>query len=64
VGASRSSADARASRLPYEPKRTRAPAGYTDAGKPLEARGKPRLIVVVVIARELAGHCWALATID
>jgi transposase len=30
----------------------------------LEARGKPRLIVVVVIARELAGHCWALATID
>ena len=30
----------------------------------LEARGKPRLIVVVAIARELAGHCWALATMD
>jgi transposase len=28
----------------------------------LEARGKPRLIVVVAVARELAGHCWALAT--
>jgi len=30
----------------------------------LEARGKPRLIVVVAVARELAGHCWALATIE
>ena len=30
----------------------------------LEARGKPRLIVVVAIARELAGHCWALATME
>ena len=30
----------------------------------LEARGKPRLIVVVAVARELAGHCWALATMD
>jgi hypothetical protein len=29
----------------------------------LEARGKPRSIVVVVaVARELAGHCRALAT--
>ena len=28
----------------------------------LEARGKPRSIVVVAVARELAGHCWALAT--
>jgi transposase len=28
----------------------------------LEARGKPRTIVVVAVARELAGHCWALAT--
>jgi transposase len=30
----------------------------------LEARGKPRTIIVVAIARELAGHCWALATMD
>jgi transposase len=30
----------------------------------LEARGKPRLIVVVAVARELAEHCWALATIE
>jgi hypothetical protein len=30
----------------------------------LEARGKPRSIVVVAIARELAGHCWALATME
>src|SRR5260221_8648188 len=30
----------------------------------LEARGKPRLIVVVTVARELAGHCWALATME
>jgi transposase len=30
----------------------------------LEARGKPRLIVVVAVARELTGHCWALATMD
>jgi transposase len=30
----------------------------------LEARGKPRTIVVVAVARELAGHCWALATIE
>jgi hypothetical protein len=30
----------------------------------IEARGKPRSIVVVAIARELAGHCWALATIE
>jgi transposase len=28
----------------------------------LELRGKPRSIVVVAVARELAGHCWALAT--
>src|SRR5205085_2289716 len=28
----------------------------------LEDRGKPRLIVAV--ARELAGHCWALATME
>src|SRR5579859_1867490 len=27
----------------------------------LEARGKPRSIIVVAVARELAGHCWALA---
>ena len=30
----------------------------------LEARGKPRTIVVVAVARELAGHCWALATMQ
>jgi len=30
----------------------------------LEARGKPRSIVVVAVARELAGHCWALATME
>ncbi len=30
----------------------------------LEARGKPRSIVVVAVARELAGHCWALATMQ
>jgi transposase len=28
----------------------------------LEARGKRRTIVAVAVARELAGHCWALAT--
>jgi len=28
----------------------------------LEGRGKPRTIVAVAVARELAGHCWALAT--
>jgi transposase len=30
----------------------------------LEGRGKPRTIVVVAVARELAGHCWALATMQ
>jgi transposase len=30
----------------------------------LEGRGKPRTIVVVAVARELAGHCWALATME
>src|SRR6266536_4559499 len=30
----------------------------------LERRGKPRSIVVVAVARELAGHCWALATME
>ncbi len=28
----------------------------------LEGRGKRRTIVAVAVARELAGHCWALAT--
>jgi hypothetical protein len=28
----------------------------------LERRGKPRTIIVVAVARELTGHCWALAT--
>jgi transposase len=30
----------------------------------LEARGKKRTIVAVAVARELAGHCWALATME
>jgi len=30
----------------------------------LEARGKRRTIVAVAVARELAGHCWALATME
>ena len=30
----------------------------------LEGRGKRRTIVAVAVARELAGHCWALATIE
>jgi transposase len=30
----------------------------------LEARGKPRPIVVVAVARELSGHLWALATME
>jgi transposase len=30
----------------------------------LKARGKPRSIVVVAVARELAGHCWAIATME
>jgi transposase len=30
----------------------------------LERRGKPRTIIVVAVARELAAHCWALATMD
>jgi transposase len=28
----------------------------------LEQRGKRRTVVAVTVARELAGHCWALAT--
>lgn len=28
----------------------------------LEGRGKRRTIIAVAVARELAGHCWALAT--
>jgi transposase len=30
----------------------------------LEQRGKRRTIVAVAVARELAGHCWALATME
>ena len=30
----------------------------------LESRGKPRTIVVVAVARELPGHCWAIATMQ
>jgi hypothetical protein len=28
----------------------------------LERRGKRRTVVAVAVARELAAHCWALAT--
>jgi len=30
----------------------------------LEGRGKRRTIVAVAVARELAAHCWALATME
>jgi transposase len=30
----------------------------------LERRGKPRTLVAVAVARELASHCWALATMS
>jgi transposase len=30
----------------------------------LEQRGKRRTVVAVAVARELAGHCWALATME
>lgn len=30
----------------------------------LEQRGKRRTIIAVAVARELAGHCWKLATIE
>jgi transposase len=30
----------------------------------LESRGKHRTVVAVAVARELAGHCWALATMS
>jgi transposase len=30
----------------------------------LENRGKPRSVIVVAVARELAGHCWAIATME
>ena len=30
----------------------------------LEGRGKRRTIVAVAVARELAGHCWGLATME
>jgi len=30
----------------------------------LESRGRRRTIVAVAVARELAGHCWALATME
>jgi transposase len=30
----------------------------------LESRGKRRTVVAVAVARELAGHCWALATME
>jgi transposase len=30
----------------------------------LERRGKPRTVVAVAVARELAAHCWALATMS
>jgi transposase len=30
----------------------------------LERRGKPRTLIAVAVARELAAHCWALATMS
>ncbi len=30
----------------------------------LESRGKRRTVVAVAVARELTGHCWALATME
>jgi transposase len=30
----------------------------------LERRGKPRTLIAVAVARELASHCWALATMS
>jgi hypothetical protein len=30
----------------------------------LERRGKRRTIIAVAVARELAGHCWKLATME
>jgi transposase len=33
-----------------------------DRWQALERRGKRRTVVAVAVARELAGHCWALAT--
>ena len=30
----------------------------------LEKRGKPRTIIAVAVARELAAHCWTLATME
>jgi transposase len=30
----------------------------------LEHRGKPRTLIAVAVARELASHCWALATMS
>ena len=44
------------------PRRRRAPAACTSAGTRSSGRGKRRTIVAVAVARELAGHCWALAT--
>lgn len=35
-----------------------------DRWQALESRGKRRTVVAVAVARELAGHCWALATMD
>ncbi len=45
---------------PSRPQRPQAPPRW----HALEARGKPRTIVVVAVARELAGHLWALATME
>ena len=30
----------------------------------LESRNKRRTVIAVAVARELAGHCWALATME
>lgn len=60
---------------PLEQRRQRQPAvvrARADASarrlhqrwQALEGRGKRRTIVAVAVARELAGHCWALATME
>ena len=49
---------------PYEPRPSSSARRLHGRWHALEGRGKPRSIVVVAVARELAGHCWALATMS
>lgn len=58
---------ARAQRRHGQPARVRARADASARRlhrrwQALERRGKRRTLVAVAVARELAGHCWALAT--